>query len=126
GSSFITDQNIPSFLFGVLIAMAGSFCGLLLTMMGNNALKNARSTRDRHKNAYYTFLQTHLLPKLNSDMSASLGNLKSVLDSFNKDFLDKILGFRPIVETLTDNISTQKEFIQKLDQIGFTQMANAN
>ncbi|MBC3539704.1 hypothetical protein ACFSC6_21555 [Rufibacter sediminis] len=125
-SSFITDQNIPSFLFGVLIAMAGSFCGLLFTMMGNYALKNARSARDRQKNDYYTFLQTHLLPKLNSDMSASLGNLKSVLDSFNKDFLDKILGFRPIVETLTDNISTQKEFIQKLDQIGFTQMANAN
>ncbi|KAA3438142.1 hypothetical protein [Rufibacter hautae] len=126
GSSFITDQNIPSFLFGVLIAMAGSLCGLLFTMMGNHALKNARSTRDHRKNDYYTFLQTHLLPKLNSDMSASLGNLKSVLDSFNKDFLDKILGFRPIVETLTDNISTQKEFIQKLDQIGFTQMANAN
>ncbi|RNI27732.1 hypothetical protein EFA69_16600 [Rufibacter immobilis] len=125
-SAFITDQSIPSFLFGVLIAMAGSFCGLLFTMLGNNALKNARSTRDRHKNDYYTFLQTHLLPKLNSDMAASLGNLKSVLDSFNRDFLDKILGFRPIVETLTNNISTQKEFIQKLDEIGFTQMANAN
>ncbi|MFD3003463.1 hypothetical protein ACFS7Z_24105 [Pontibacter toksunensis] len=124
--SFITDQNIPSFLFGVLIAMAGSFCGLLLTLLGNNALKNARSTRDRHQNEYYTFLQTHLLPKLNSDMAASLGNLKSVLDSFNKDFLDKVLGFRPIVDTLTENISTQKEFIEKLDQIGFTQMANAN
>lgn len=124
--SFITDQNIPSFLFGVLIAMSGSFLGLLLTLMGNNALKNARSLRDRHKNGYYTFLQTNLLPKLNSDMAASLGNLKSVLDSFNKDFLDKVLGFRPIVDTLTENISTQKEFIQKLDQIGFTQMANAN
>ncbi|WP_162055918.1 hypothetical protein [Pontibacter pamirensis] len=124
--SFITDQNIPSFLFGVLIAMAGSFCGLLLTLLGNNALKNARSTRDMHQNEYYTFLQTHLLPKLNSDMAASLGNLKSVLDSFNKDFLDKVLGFRPIVDTLTENISTQKEFIEKLDQIGFTQMANAN
>lgn len=126
GGSFITDQNIPSFLFGVLIAMAGSFCGLLLTLLGNNALKNARSTRDRLQNGYYTFLQTHLLPKLNSDMAASLGNLKSVLDSFNKDFLDKILGFRPIVDTLTENISTQKEFIEKLDKIGFTQMANAN
>ncbi|WP_161887611.1 AAA family ATPase [Pontibacter russatus] len=124
--SFITDQNIPSFLFGVMIAMAGSFCGLLLTLLGNNALKDARSTRDRLQNEYYTFLQTHLLPKLNSDMAASLGNLKSVLDSFNKDFLDKILGFRPIVDTLTENISTQKEFIEKLDKIGFTQMANAN
>ncbi|WP_242927189.1 hypothetical protein [Pontibacter vulgaris] len=124
--AFITDQNIPSFLFGVLIAMSGSFLGLLLTLLGNNALKNARSTRDRNKNGYYTFLQTHLLPKLNSDMAASLGNLKSVLDSFNKDFLDKVLGFRPIVDSLSENIRIQKEFIQKLDEIGFTQMANAN
>ncbi|MER2999507.1 hypothetical protein [Pontibacter populi] len=124
--SFITDQNIPSFLFGVLIAMTGSFFGLLLTLMGNHELKNARSTRDRLQNEYYTFLQTRLLPKLNSDMAASLSNLKSVLDTFNKDFLDKILGFRPIVDTLTENISTQKEFIEKLDKIGFTQMANAN
>ncbi|MBD1396369.1 hypothetical protein H9Q13_04270 [Pontibacter sp. JH31] len=126
GSSFITDQNIPSFLFGVLIAMTGSFFGLLLTLLGNHHLKNARSTRDRYQNDYYTFLQTNLLPKLNSDMAASLGNLKSVLDSFNKDFLDKVLGFRPIVESLSENIRTQKEFIHKLDEIGFTQMANAN
>lgn len=124
--SFITDQNIPSFLFGVMIAMTGSFFGLLLTLLGNHALKNARSTRDRLQNEYYTFLQTHLLPKLNSDMAASLSNLKSVLDSFNKDFLDKVLGFRPIVDTLTENIGTQKEFIEKLDKIGFTEMANAN
>ncbi|MCX2739806.1 hypothetical protein [Pontibacter anaerobius] len=124
--SFITDQNIPSFLFGVLIAMSGSFLGLLLTLLGNNALKNARSLRDRNKNGYYTFLQTNLLPKLNSDMAASLGNLKSVLDSFNRDFLDKVLGFRPIVDSLSENISIQKDFIQKLDEIGFTQMANAN
>jgi hypothetical protein len=126
GSSFITDQNIPSFLFGVLIAMTGSFFGLLLTLLGNQQLKNARSIRDRFQNDYYTFLQTHLLPKLNSDMAASLGNLKSVLDSFNKDFLDKVLGFRPIVDSLSENIRTQKDFIHKLDEIGFTQMANAN
>ncbi|RAU82738.1 hypothetical protein [Pontibacter arcticus] len=125
-SSFITDQNIPSFLFGVLIAMAGSFCGLLLTLRGNYELKDARSTRDRLKNDYYTFLQAYLLPKLNSDMAASLGNLKAVLDSFNKDFLDKIMGFRPIVDTLTENISIQKDFVERLDKIGFTQMANAN
>ncbi|WP_114780656.1 hypothetical protein [Botryobacter ruber] len=125
-AAFITDQNISSFLFGVLIAMTGSFFGLLLTLLGNHGLKNARSIRDRHKNNYYTFLQTHLLPKLNSDMAASLGNLKSVLDSFNKDFLDKVLGFRPIVDSLSENIRVQKEFIQKLDEIGFTTMANAN
>lgn len=124
--SFITDQNIETFLMGVLIAMAGSFTGLLFTLLGNNKLKDARRTRDRLKNSYYTFLQKELLPKLNSDMAASLGNLKSVLDSFNQDFLEKVANFRPIVESLTENIRIQKDFILKLDQIGFTKMANAN
>lgn len=126
GGSFITDEGIRNFLAGVVIAMIGSFCGLLLTLRGNSALKDARSQRDKLKNAYYTFLQKRLLPKLNSDMAVSLGNLKSVLDSFNHDFLEKVANFQPIIASLTDNISIQKEFIQRLNEIGFTQMANAS
>ncbi|HSI90169.1 MAG TPA: hypothetical protein VK927_03585 [Adhaeribacter sp.] len=124
--SFITDDGIRNFLTGVVIAMVGSFCGLLLTLRGNALLKDARSRRDKLKNSYYTFLQKRLLPKLNSDMAASLGNLKSVLDSFNHDFLEKVANFRPIIASLTDNIAIQKEFIQRLDEIGFTKMANAS
>lgn len=124
--SFITDDGIRNFLTGVVIAMVGSFCGLLLTLRGNALLKVARSRRDKLKNSYYTFLQKRLLPKLNSDMAASLGNLKSVLDSFNHDFLEKVANFRPIIASLTDNISIQKDFIHRLDEIGFTKMANAS
>lgn len=124
--SFITDEKIQTFLVGVLIAMCGSLYGLGFTLYGNNLLKDARRTRDKQKNSYYTFLQKELLPKLNSDMAASLGNLKSVLDSFNQDFLEKVSNFKPIVESLTENIGIQKDFILKLDEIGFTKMANAN
>ncbi|MBK0404658.1 hypothetical protein I5M27_16815 [Adhaeribacter sp. BT258] len=124
--SFITDDGIRNFLTGVVIAMVGSFCGLLLTLRGNALLKDARSRRDKLKNSYYTFLQKRLLPKLNSNMAASLGNLKSVLDSFNHDFLEKVANFRPIIASLTDNISIQKDFIHRLDEIGFTKMANAS
>jgi preprotein translocase subunit SecG len=125
-SSFITDEGIRNFLAGVVIAMIGSFCGLLLTLRGNAELKHARSQRDRLKNSYYTFLQKRLLPKLNSDMAASLGNLKAVLDSFNHDFLEKVANFKPIIASLTNNISIQKDFIHRLDEIGFTEMANAS
>ncbi|KAA9338996.1 hypothetical protein [Adhaeribacter soli] len=125
-SSFITDEGIRNFLTGVVIAMVGSFCGLLLTLRGNALLKDARSRRDKLKNSYYTFLQKRLLPKLNSDMAASLGNLKSVLDSFNHDFLEKVANFRPIIASLTDNISIQKDFIHRLDEISFTKMAIAS
>src|SRR6476661_7542289 len=78
-----SNSDVQHFLGGVLIAMVGSLMGLAFTLAGNQLLKQARAVRDRHKNAYYTFLQKSLLPKLNSDMQAGMSNLKAVLDTFN-------------------------------------------
>jgi hypothetical protein len=120
-------------LGGILIAMSGSFIGLLLTLGGNQLLKSARAQRDRYKNGYYNFLQKALLPRLNSDMQASMSNLKSVLDTFNQDFFSKIQAdffskiaeFTPLISRITENISIQKNFLEKLQQIGYTELANA-
>ena len=122
----VTNESIPTFITGVVVAMVGSFCGLLLTLWGDNLFKNARFTRDRHKNAYYTFLQARLLPKLHSDMATSLSNLKSVLDAFNKDFFDKVADFKPIIAGITENIQVQRDFLVKMEEVGYTQIANAS
>jgi hypothetical protein len=132
GSSF-NNADVTHFLGGILIAMSGSFIGLLLTLGGNQLLKSARATRDRYKNGYYNFLQKALLPRLNSDMQASMSNLKSVLDTFNQDFFSKIQAdffskiaeFTPLISRITENISIQKNFLEKLQQIGYTELANA-
>lgn len=122
----VTNDSIQTFIIGVVVAMVGSFCGLLLTLWGNNLFKNARFERDRQKNAYYTFLQTRLLPKLHSDMATSLSNLKSVLDAFNKDFFDKVADFKPIIAGITENIQVQRDFLVKMEEVGYTQIANAS
>jgi hypothetical protein len=132
GASF-NNADVTHFLGGILIAMSGSFIGLLLTLGGNQLLKSARATRDRYKNGYYNFLQKALLPRLNSDMQASMSNLKSVLDTFNQDFFSKIQAdffskiaeFTPLISRITENISIQKNFLEKLQQIGYTELANA-
>ena len=132
GSSF-NNADVTHFLGGILIAMSGSFIGLLLTLGGNQLLKSARAQRDRYKNGYYNFLQKALLPRLNSDMQASMSNLKSVLDTFNQDFFSKIQAdffskiaeFTPLISRITENISIQKNFLEKLQQIGYTELANA-
>ena len=132
GASF-DNADVTHFLGGILIAMSGSFTGLLLTLAGNQLLKSARATRDRLKNGYYNFLQKALLPRLNSDMQASMSNLKSVLDTFNQDFFSKIQAdffskiaeFTPLISRITENISIQKNFLEKLQQIGYTELANA-
>src|SRR6476661_7336386 len=128
-----SNSDVQHFLGGVLIAMVGSLMGLAFTLAGNQLLKQARAVRDRHKNAYYTFLQKSLLPKLNSDMQAGMSNLKAVLDTFNTDFFSKIQNdffskiseFTPLIASITDNISIQKSFLEKIEQIGYSELANA-
>jgi hypothetical protein len=123
----VSDDNaLTPFLTGVLIAMTGSFVGLLLTLLGNGLLRNARQRLDTLQNGYYTFLQARLLPILHSDMAGSLSNLKSVLDAFNQDFVGKVTLFEPIMDKLTDNIRVQSRFLEALDKIGYDQMAKAN
>jgi hypothetical protein len=122
----VNNDAIQVFIIGVVIAMIGSFMGLLLTLWGNHLFKNARFERDRQKNNYYTFLQARLLPKLHSDMATSLSNLKSVLDAFNKDFFDKVADFKPIIAGITENIQVQRDFLVKIEEVGYTQMANAS
>jgi hypothetical protein len=127
------NSDVTEFLGGVLIAMVGSIVGLGLTLLGNQQLKGARATRDRLKNAYYNFLQKTLLPKLNSDMQQSMSSLKAVLDTFNQDFFSKIqvdffakiAEFTPLIGAITANIEVQKNFLEKLQTIGYTELANA-
>jgi hypothetical protein len=122
----VNNDAIQVFIVGVVIAMVGSFVGLLLTLWGNHLFKDARFERDRQKNNYYTFLQARLLPKLHSDMATSLSNLKSVLDAFNKDFFDKVADFKPIIAGITENIQVQRDFLVKMEEVGYTQIANAS
>ncbi len=132
-SAGFDNHDVTDFLGGVLIAMVGSIFGLAFTLLGNHQLKAARATRDRLKNAYYNFLQKTLLPKLNSDMQQSMSSLKAVLDTFNQDFFSKIqvdffskiAEFTPLIGAITANITIQKDFLEKLQTIGYTQLANA-
>ncbi|MET4108494.1 hypothetical protein [Hymenobacter sp. UYP22] len=123
----VSDENaLTPFLTGVLIAMTGSFVGLLLTLLGNGVLRQARHQLDRLQNQYYTFLQARLLPVLHADMASSLTNLKSVLDAFNQQFVGQIELFNPLLEKVTQNIRVQSNFLERLDTIGYDKMAAAN
>lgn len=126
GSSKFDEVGIQGFLRGVTVAMIGSLCGLGLTLWGNALYKSAHRQVEQRRNDYYTFLQVELLPILHSDMAGSLGSLKAVLDAFNQEFLSKIYEFGPIVRALNENISTQKDFLEQLQKVGYTQMADAS
>ena len=126
GSGKFDEIGIQGFLRGVTVAMIGSLFGLGLTLWGSTLYRSARRQSEQRRNDYYTFLQVELLPILHSDMAGSLGTLKAVLDSFNHEFLSKIYEFGPIVGALNENITVQKDFLEQLQKVGYTQMANAS
>ncbi len=122
----IDDNAIQTFLGGVLIGMASSANGLLLTTLGSFMFRKARGLHDRHKNSYYTFLQAELLPSLNSDMASSLTSLKANLGAFNEEFSGNINTFKGTVSGITENLTLQKNFLEAIDKIGFNEMATSS
>ncbi len=138
----INDNSINNFLGGVFIAMIASLFGLGLTTWSNSfSFKEAKVKRDRNKNDYYTFLQAELLPILNRDLSNSLITLKGTLERFSKTFSDELfknLGefnqkfesnnkkFGENTNLVINNINAQKEFLDKVNKLGFKRIVEAN
>ncbi len=133
GDGRFDDAAIAGFLRGIMVAMVGSLCGLGLTLWGNALYRTARRQAERLRNDYYSFLQVELLPILHSDMAGSLGTLKTVLDGFNVKFVNDIQSIgpafeqlRPLIDQIISSTEVQRRFLERLQGIGFTEMANAS
>ncbi len=126
-NSIITEQSIQAFLSGVLIAMLGSFVGLLLTTFNNSySLKKARAEKDTRKNQYYNFLQVELLPTLENSLSKSLRSFKENLVLFNEEFSVNIGEFKGTIPKISENLKQQTQLIREFRNFDFAELAKAN
>ncbi|AHM63102.1 hypothetical protein D770_24285 [Flammeovirgaceae bacterium 311] len=122
----VTEEAIERFLLGVVVAMLGSFFGLLFTLLGNREYRLASGIASVRLNDWLNFLQIQLLPRLQSDLSQSLGNLKVVLDEFNKDFFQRISDFKSVFANLNQYVGLQERFLVALQQTDYSQLTEAN
>ncbi len=126
-ASGISEVGVHDFLRGVLIAMIGSFFGLLLTTLNNSYFfKRAKSIRDDLKNTYFNFLQAQLLPTLENSLSHNIKEFKNHLQRFNTEFSDNIEDFSGTIPKITDNMRLQTEFIRRFNDINLPNLVNAN
>ncbi len=126
-SSIITDSSIKSFLSGVLIAMIGSFVGLLLTTINNSYyFKDAKSVLDSQKNSYFNFLQVELLPTMENTLVKGLSDFKENLITFNREFSVNINDFKGTIPNITENLKSQKEFILKFEELKIPKLIKDN
>lgn len=140
-----TDLIIRELLGGVMVAMTVSLFGLALTTLLNAIFfRNAMAQRDINRNHYFNFLQAELLPNLDNNLYSALDQFKENIADFNFKFsknLDifdnsfnknienlkvMVFGMAEQITAVTENTSTQLEFLQELKKIGYNRMAEAN
>ena len=122
----VSEASIQAFLAGVLVAMLGSFGGLLFTILSNFTYKEARQQAAERRQTYLSFVQANLLPRLEQEAAGSLANLRMVLEQFNKDFFGKITDFKEPFGNLSQYITVQEKFLTALEGSGYSQLAEAN
>lgn len=129
----LSEKGLNNFLWGVVIAMAGSFVGLLLSTIANYKLTRAIREKDRRKDLYYTFIQTKLLPGMGSSIIDALGRLKGTLDNFNTVFAGNIGNINTTVVNLAENmqtiavgIGTQKQIMNELYSSRYEDLIKTN
>ncbi|WP_017731573.1 hypothetical protein [Nafulsella turpanensis] len=122
----VTEDSIQGFLTGVMVAMAGSFGGLLFTLLSSYHFRKARQQALQRQQDYLSFLQVELLPALEQDMASSLGGLRTVLDQFNKDFFQKIIDFKEVFANLSNYVGVQEKFLTALESSGYSRLTEAN
>ena len=122
----VEESSIRTFLAGVIIAMAGSFCGLLFTLLSSYDFRKARELANKREQDYFSFLQSRLLPRLEQDMAGSFNNLRTVLDQFNNDFFQKIVDFKEVFANLSNYITVQERFLNSLEESGYSRLTEAN
>lgn len=118
---------IQKFLGGILIAMTGSFCGLLLTTFNTHwYFKRAKDQTEIRKFNYLNFVRATLLPHLNESMSDSFMQLRNTLYHFNNDFKQNVTGFHNTIQQVTRHAETQRDFINEINKVGLQQITESN
>ena len=124
--SGIEESAIDQLLLGVTIAMTGSFCGLLFSLLSGQWLRSASATATRGLHGWEQHLQLVYGHSLDSDFASSLQSLKGVLQSFNQDFLSRVADFKDVFSNLYQYTSQQERFINALKEADVHKISEAN
>ena len=120
----ITDATISNLIWGVLVSMATSFIGLLLTTISNHKAAETKKIVGEDKNDFYEFIQNELMPTLGVSMVAALNKLHHTINLFEPTFNRVIDRFQTTFDTCTQrfgsafekNVSTVSEAVKVMGE----------
>lgn len=118
--------SIYTLMGAIAVAMIASFLGILFTTIISWQSKNAKGIHENHKNEFYSWIQTELLPILSGNTSSALFALQNNLQLFNKSFSDNLSKMDTVLSTVNSSYNEQVELIKLIDEIDVKQISRAN
>lgn len=117
--------GLQHLLYGVIVAMFASLCGLALTVWNSAvAYSKAVAVVDAKKEDYYDFIRRELMPVLSNSMASSLNSLKGVLGHFVDKFGKNLDAYADSAELLNDNLEKQHLVLEEINKLSLTRTAN--
>lgn len=126
GSQSKEEFDPTDFLGVVALAMIASLLGLLLTVLTNVRFKDARKNHEITKNDFFTFLQTELMPVVNSGVSNAVYTLRDVVVDFSSKFSSNLGTLNALFDKNYATLRTQSDILEKLESIDVKNFASAN
>ena len=127
GLTDLSTQNLQSLISGIGVAMITTLIGLFLSIWASSNFKNATTQNERKLNAFLSWVQSQLLPKMgDNDMGKIFNIFQRNLAAFNNDFAQNILKFEGVLSSLASGYVQQTEVIKEIKGLNISAMADAN
>ena len=125
GSDLSDESKVTNLIIGVLVSMATSLFGLVLTTRSNHDAASAKKQLDEQKNEFLDFIQLELIPRLQTTITTLQQTMEGfvpkfdvVINKFASTFSSVIERFRDTFDECTDNFGS--EFRQNSSLIATT------
>ena len=125
GSDLSDESKVTNLIIGVLVSMATSLFGLVLTTRSNHDAASAKKQLDEQKNEFLDFIQLELIPRLQTTITTLQQTMEGfvpkfdiVINKFASTFSSVIERFRDTFDECTANFGS--EFRQNSSLIATT------
>ncbi len=123
----VSTKTMEPLIHGVKWAMTTSVMGLILTTwLSVRTYKTTKKEVDEGKNAFYSFLQTELLPSLYHSTDSGIKGLNYRLDEFSRSTHGITDRLEDIFLEAAESLETEKGLIMEIKAIDVRKMSEAN
>jgi len=119
-------KGVETLLGGVALAMICSINGIILTTFSSLLAKNAKSTLEKNKHIFLSWIQVELLPNVSNDTSGALVKLTANLTTFNKTFSKNSTNLNNALGRVNQSYAQNNELIDKIEKLKLNEITATN